>query len=119
MRTLLAWPCAVAVSGTCNVWAFSSSARPPTIATAADPPPNTTAHDFTSFEEDLLPRWVDSFRVNQTPGAFTWTPAHNETSLYGATDLVYLLFRFVRCLVVVDRRGARFAWDIVSGRLIA
>jgi hypothetical protein len=49
--------------------------------------------DFTSFEDTLFDEWALRFRTRQGPGQFSLLPvadaAHNQTSLYGSTDMVY------------------------------
>jgi len=49
--------------------------------------------DFTLFEDELVPQWVARFRVNATPGAYTYnvSEAKEGPSVYGSADVVHVL----------------------------
>eukprot|EP00665_Eupelagonemidae_sp_cell47_P000111 gene112-7903_t len=83
------------------------------IASAAAQPA-----DFTHFEDVLFPKWVDSMvAADGTPGQFSWLPkwrrnaSQNVATIYGATDLVYVMWA-VGQLDALDR-GKRAAWGTV------
>ena len=48
-------------------------------------------HDFRPFEE-MLPRFVELFRVGDGPGQYCYDPSRKEVSVYGSSDMVHLLF---------------------------
>ena len=47
-------------------------------------------HDFTLFEDEVLPVWLDRFTVDYGAGQFAYEPTR-VPSLYGSLDVIHVL----------------------------
>ena len=68
-----------------------------------------SAFDFTRFEAELLPRWIESYRAGPAPGAFSFLPANASSAptLYGSADVAHVVATTGRAanLSVAEKRA--------------
>ena len=48
-------------------------------------------HDFTRFEDEVLPAWLARFTVDHTTGKFSYYPQPAPATLYGSIDAIHIL----------------------------
>eukprot|EP00730_Choanoeca_flexa_P013886 TRINITY_DN5835_c0_g2_i1.p1 TRINITY_DN5835_c0_g2~~TRINITY_DN5835_c0_g2_i1.p1 ORF type:complete len:367 (+),score=74.88 TRINITY_DN5835_c0_g2_i1:155-1255(+) len=52
----------------------------------------TETWDFTVFENELLPHWLDVFTINANTGTYSFLPNSTQSGVYGAADVLHVLF---------------------------
>jgi hypothetical protein len=51
-----------------------------------------SAHDFTRFEDHVLPKWLQRFTVDQSAGLFSYDPQPaGPACLYGSNDVIHVM----------------------------